>query len=98
MGLLTDFDQRDLKALGEELHAFARELYPICRSITGEGVRRTLAMIQNRIPLQITEVPSRSQVFDWNVPWEWNIRDASIKSADGERVVDFKKCNLHVMS
>lgn len=98
MSLLTDFDQKDRGALGEELHAFAQELYPICRSITGDGLRRTLAMIQNRIPLQITEVPSRTQVFDWNVPREWNIRDAFIKSADGERVVDFRKCNLHVMN
>ena len=98
MGLLTDFDQKDRKALGEELHGFARELYPICRSITGDGLRRTLAMIQDRIPLQITEVPSRTQVFDWNVPREWNIRDAFIKSADGERVVDLRKCNLHVMN
>jgi len=98
MSLLTDFDQRDGKVLGEELHGFARELYPICRSITGDGVRRTLAMIEDRIPLQITEVPSGTQVFDWNVPKEWNIRDAFIKSSDGERVVDFKKCNLHVMN
>src|SRR5881398_860763 len=98
MGLLTDFDQRDREAIGEELHSFARELYPICRSITGDGVRRTLAMIQDRIPIQVTEVPSRTQVFDWNVPREWNIRDAFVKSADGERVVDFEKCNLHVMN
>jgi aminopeptidase-like protein len=98
MSLLTDFDQRDRQALGEKLHGFARELFPICRSITGDGLRRTLAMIQDRIPLQITEVPSHTQVFDWNVPREWNIRDAFIKSADGERVVDFKKCNLHVMN
>jgi aminopeptidase-like protein len=98
MSLLTEFDQRDRQALGEELHAFARELYPICRSITGDGVRRTLSMMQNRISLQITEVPSRTQVFDWSVPREWNIRDAFIKSSDGERVVDFKKCSLHVMN
>ena len=98
MGLLTDFDQRDREAIGEELHSFARELYPICRSITGDGVRRTLAMIQDRIPIQVTEVPSRTQAFDWNVPREWNIRDAFVKSADGERVVDFEKCNLHVMN
>ena len=98
MGLLTDFDQKDREALGAELHSFARELYPICRSITGDGLRHTLAMIQDQIPLQITEVPSRTPVFDWNVPREWNIRDAYIKSADGERVVDFKKCNLHVMN
>jgi aminopeptidase-like protein len=98
MGLLTDFDQKDRKALSDELHGFARELFPICRSITGDGLRRTLAMIQNRIPLQITEVPSHTQVFDWNVPREWNILDGFIKCLDGERVVDFKKCNLHVMN
>lgn len=98
MSLLTDLDKRERKALGEELHGFARELYPVCRSITGDGLRRTLAMIQKRIPLEITEVPSRTQVFDWNVPREWNIRDAFIKSCTGERIVDFKKCNLHVMN
>ena len=98
MSLLTEFDQRDRLALGEELHAFARELYPICRSITGDGLRRTLALIQDRIPLQVTEVPSRTQVFDWNVPREWDIRDAFIKSGGGERVLDFQKCNLHVMN
>jgi len=98
MGLLKDFDQRNRAALGEELHRFARELYPICRSITGNGLRRTLTMIQNRVPLQTTEVPSGTQVFDWKVPKEWNIRDAFIRSANGKRVVDFQKCNLHVMN
>lgn len=97
MGILRDFDHKNPSVLGEELHRFARELYPICRSITGNGLRRTLTMIQDRIPLQLTEVPSRTQVFDWDVPREWNIRDAFIKSADGKRVIDFQKCNLHVM-
>lgn len=98
MGLLRDFDQEAPVALGEELHRFARELYPICRSITGDGLRRTLAMIRERIPVQTTEVPTGTLVFDWTVPKEWNIRDAFIKSADGKRVVDFQKCNLHVMN
>ena len=98
MSLLRDFEQKDAAVLGEELHRFARELYPICRSITGDGLRKTLALIQKRIPLQTVEVPSRTQVFDWNVPWEWNIRDAFVKSADGKRVVDFQQCNLHVMN
>jgi aminopeptidase-like protein len=98
MSLLKDFDQRDRAALGQELHRFARELYPICRSITGDGLRRTLSMIQERIPLQTTEVPTGTQVFDWTIPKEWNIRDAFIKSADGKRVVDFQKSNLHVMN
>ena len=98
MVLLQDFLQKDPVALGDELHRFARELYPICRSITGDGLRKTLAMIQERIPLQTTEVPTGTRVFDWTVPREWNIRDAFIKSADGKRVVDFQKCNLHVLN
>lgn len=98
MSLLKDIDQKDLGALGEELHRFATELYPICRSISGDGLRRTLELIQNRIPLQLSEVPTGTSVFDWTVPKEWNIRDAFIKSADGRRVVDYRKCNLHVMN
>lgn len=98
MGLLKDFNQRDRESLGEDLHQFARELYPICRSITGEGFRKTLAMIQKRIPLQTTEVPTGTEIFDWTVPKEWNVRDAFIKSASGKRVVDFQQCNLHVVN
>ena len=98
MGLLKDFNQRDRGSLGEELHQFARELYPICRSITGEGFRKTLGMIQQRIPLQTTEVPTGTEVFDWTVPKEWNIRDAFIKSANGKRLVDFHQSNLHVVN
>ena len=78
--------------------SFMAELYPICRSITGEGVRETLRMIQKRIPLEIHEVPSGTQVFDWTVPMEWSIADAYVKNLTGERVVDFKASNLHVMS
>jgi len=62
--------------MGQELHRFAAELYPVCRSITGDGIRRTLSLIQARIPLQTTEVPTGTQIFDWVVPKEWNIRDA----------------------
>ena len=98
MGLLKEFDQRDPVKFGQELHEFARELYPICRSITGAGLRQTLAMIQSRIPLQTTEVPTGTPVFDWTVPKEWNIRDAFIKPVNGQRVVDFQKCNLHVLN
>ncbi|HEY2293099.1 MAG TPA: DUF4910 domain-containing protein [Thermoanaerobaculia bacterium] len=71
--------------------------YPICRSITGDGVRRTLRMIQERIPLEIREVPTGTQVFDWTVPKEWNIRGAWIKDPSGRKVVDFQDCNLHVL-
>jgi aminopeptidase-like protein len=98
MGLLKHFDLKDRAALGAELHQFARELYPICRSITGDGLRRTLERIQKQIPLQLSEVPTGTPVFDWTVPKEWSIRDAFIKSADGKRIVDFHKCNLHVLN
>jgi aminopeptidase-like protein len=96
--LLKELDGRNVSELGGELHRFAADLYPICRSITGNGIRKTLTMIQNRIPLQIFEVPTGTPVFDWRVPKEWNIRDAYIKAPDGKRVVDFQQCNLHVMN
>ncbi len=98
MSLLREFDQKDLAATGRELFGFAEELFPICRSITGDGIRQTLAMIQKRIPLQLSEVPSGTAVFDWNVPKEWNIRDAYVRVPGGERVIDFAKCNLHVVN
>lgn len=83
---------------GSEMHEFISDLYPVCRSITGEGVRETLRAIQKRIPIEIHEVPSGTKVFDWTVPLEWNIRDAYIKNLCGDRVVDFRKSNLHVVS
>ena len=83
---------------GAELYSLVTELYPICRSITGDGVRDTLRRIQQRLPLAIHEVPSGTQVFDWTVPREWNIRDAWIKNLNGDRVVDFQQSNLHVVS
>src|ERR1700733_13991104 len=92
--LLQSFDQQPLADIGNDLHQFAKELYPICRSITGDGIRQTLAMIGNKIPLQISEIPSGSQVFDWTVPKEWNVRDAYIKDAAGRRIVDFRQSNL----
>jgi aminopeptidase-like protein len=83
--------------LGESMHAFMRELFPICRSITGEGARETLAAVGLRIPLELHEVPSGTRVLDWTVPDEWNIDDAYI-AKDGRRVVDFRESNLHVVS
>ncbi|HWB46967.1 MAG TPA: DUF4910 domain-containing protein, partial [Hyphomicrobiaceae bacterium] len=74
------------------------EIYPICRSITGDGVRETLRRIGARFPLEVHEVPTGTPVFDWTVPREWNIRDAYIKNERGEKIVDFEKCNLHVVS
>jgi aminopeptidase-like protein len=98
MGSLLHVDERDLAASGEELYRFVSELYPICRSITGNGIRETLSLIQKRIPLKIIEVASGTHVFDWTVPKEWNIRDAFIKDPRGNRVVDFQKSTLHVLN
>jgi aminopeptidase-like protein len=98
MDLIRDLERLDLPKLGEELHRFAAELYPICRSITGDGIRQTLARIHERIPLQTFEVPSGTPVFDWTVPREWNIRDAYIKDSQGQRIVDFRSSNLHVLN
>jgi aminopeptidase-like protein len=81
-----------------ETVALIRELYPICRSITGNGVRETLRILQKHIPVTIHEVPSGTRVFDWTVPKEWNIRDAYVKNARGEKVIDFARSNLHVVS
>jgi aminopeptidase-like protein len=83
---------------GERMHALASRVFPLCRSITGDGVRQTLREVAGRIPLEIHEVPSGTQVLDWTVPDEWNIRDAYIATADGRRVVDFGESNLHVVS
>jgi aminopeptidase-like protein len=98
MSFLQELKETDATSLGRELHQFAADLYPICRSITGNGIRETLARIKSRIPLQTFEAPTGEQVFDWNVPKEWNIRDAYIADSRGQRVVDFRKCNLHVMN
>jgi aminopeptidase-like protein len=98
MDLGKDLDRRDIAEIGHELHAFASELFPICRSITGVGIRETLSIIGRRIPLETVDVASGTRVFDWNVPKEWNIRDAYIKNADGDRVVDFQRLNLHVLN
>jgi aminopeptidase-like protein len=84
--------------VGQELHAFASQLYPICRSITGNGVRQTLDLIGRRIELERHEVPSASKVFDWEVPLEWNIEDAYVLGPDGERTVNFRDHNLHIVS
>ncbi|MGH7146323.1 MAG: DUF4910 domain-containing protein [Nitrospiraceae bacterium] len=84
--------------LGREMHELVRELYPICRSITGDGVRETLRWVGKHIPLSVHEVPSGTQVFDWTVPKEWNIIDAYVKNGSGEKIIDFKQSNLHVLS
>jgi aminopeptidase-like protein len=87
----------NIPEIGREAYETIRELYPISRSITGDGVRITLRAVQRHIPLEIVEVPSGTQVFDWTVPPEWNIKDAYVKNRQGERIVDFRNCNLHVV-
>ena len=84
--------------VGLEMFSFIEQLYPICRSITGDGVRETLDRIGERTPLQVFEVPTGTPVFDWEVPREWNIRDAYIKDPSGKKIIDFKKSNLHVLN
>ena len=80
------------------MYALAERLFPICRSITGNGLRETLRILQQEIPLTLYEVPSGTQAFDWVVPREWNIRNAYIKNSRGEKIVDFQKNNLHVLN
>jgi aminopeptidase-like protein len=84
--------------IGHEMYRLVAELFPICRSITGNGVRETLRIIRSHIPIEVHSVPTGTQVFDWTVPREWNIKDAYVRNSRGERVIDFRKSNLHVLN
>ena len=85
-------------AIGKEMYQLATDLFPICRSLTGAGVRETLAAIQEHLPeLRIHEVPSGTEAFDWTVPEEWNIRDAYVLDPAGNKIIDFKVSNIHVV-
>lgn len=96
---ITDLKNNiDLDEIGRQMHELMSELYPICRSITGEGFRQTQNILKENIPLEIYEVPTGMEVFDWRVPKEWHIKDAYIKNSIGKKVVDFKRSNLHVIS
>jgi aminopeptidase-like protein len=88
---------REPEGVGAEMYACVADLYPLCRSITGDGLRETLRRIGRILPLTLHEVPSGTRVFDWIVPPEWNVRDAWVKSPRGERVIDFRRSNLHVV-
>ena len=88
----------DYKKAGAEMYELISELYPFCRSITGDGVRHTLGSVKKHVPLEIHEVPTGTRAFDWEVPREWNINDAYIKNSRGEKIIDFKKSNLHVLN
>jgi len=88
----------DTQNIGNDIYQLITELYPICRSITGQGFRRSMEILKKQVPLELHEVPTGTQVFDWVVPKEWNIRDAWIKNSKGEKIVDFGKSNLHVLN
>jgi aminopeptidase-like protein len=97
--VITDLKNTiDPTQVGQEMYSLIAELYPICRSITGNGFRQTMKILQRYIPLEIHKVPSGTKVFDWVVPKEWNIRDAFVKNSKGERVIDFQKSNLHILN
>ncbi|MEO1944770.1 MAG: DUF2172 domain-containing protein, partial [Candidatus Thioglobus sp.] len=84
---------------GADIYKLCKKLWPITRSITGNGVRETLGIIQQEIPdLIIHEVPTGTQCFDWKIPKEWNIKDAYIVDPNGKKIVDFQDSNLHVVS
>jgi aminopeptidase-like protein len=84
--------------IGLQIHDLAKRLWPINRSITGDGVRQTLAIIKEQIPeLEIVDVPSGTQVFDWKIPKEWRVADAYIVAPNGKKICEFKKNNLHLV-
>ena len=84
--------------IGKDLFKLCKKMFPICRSITGDGVRKTLAILQKYIDLDIHEIQSGTQVFDWTIPKEWNIKDAWIKDAKGNKIINFKDNNLHLLN
>jgi len=86
-----------MRDIGHDLYSHVEALFPLCRSITGPGLRETLRYIAGHIPLSIREVSSGTKVLDWEVPPEWTLRDAHISTQDGARVVDVRRNNLHIL-
>ncbi|MCH5309001.1 MAG: DUF4910 domain-containing protein [Prevotella sp.] len=83
---------------GEVMYGLAERLFPICRSITGNGFRDSLSLIREVVPeIKVSEVPSGTEVFDWTVPKEWNIKGGYIRNMQGETIIDFRNSNLHVL-
>ena len=85
-------------AIGRGIYRLIEKLFPICRSITGNGLRETLNIIHERVPIEIHEVPTGTLVFDWTIPKEWNIRDAYVKDSKGRKILDFNRTNLHILN
>ena len=89
---IAQYDKNKLK-----IYKLKEQLFPICRSITGNGLRESLKIISKEIPLNILEIPTGTKAFDWEVPKEWNIKDAYVKGLKGNKIIDFKKSNLHIL-
>ena len=89
---------KKISEIGTEMYDMMVKLYPICRSITGDGVRKTLDIISEQVPLEKHEILTGTEVFDWTIPKEWNIRDAYVKKSNGKKIIDFQKSNLHVLN
>ena len=87
-----------LEVITEEMFSLIQELFPICRSITGNGVRESLERIKENIPITKHEIPTGTKVFDWIIPKEWNIKDAYVTDLNGKKIIDFQKSNLHIVS
>ena len=92
--LTEDFDAA---AAGRAVYGLARDLFPLPRSLTGDGVRETLRIVADVVPLEVTEVPTGTPIFDWTAPREWNVRDAWIADPSGRRLIDYRDSNLHVL-
>ena len=95
---IAQLTSADVELAGESMLALMRDLYPICRSITGPGQRATLGRVAEQIPLSMTEVPTGTQVFDWTIPREWSIDEAYLEHESGQRFIDFRDSNLHVVN
>ena len=95
---MADTKSIDATTMGDQMYQLICDLFPICRSITGNGVRKSLDLISRHLPTEILEVPSGTPVFDWTVPKEWNIRGAYIKDSTGKKILDFNDSNLHVLN
>lgn len=89
----------DINIAGKKMYELLEKLFPVCRSITGDGVRQTLNIIKKHLPeLNIYEIPTGEKCFDWVIPQEWNIKDAYVKDENGKKIIDFNKNNLHLVN